>query len=316
MEKNKKKTDLVKHHKNKSHFEHWYFRLVDANREHALGILAGKTTTEQESEAFIQVMSSVAEENIYLSYPSSKFCQKKNGIQIEDNYLGEHRIILNIESGKFSLKGEVLFGQHKGLRQSFWVPGLMGPYKYLPFLRSYHEVISMKSVLMGSICLNGKDISFNEGKGYIEKDWGKLPPKVWLWAQCNHFKKHDMSMMIGIARLPIFFDYYTSFSVPVEYHDKIEIFSNYNGGHIAKLYRYKGYIHLMIVQKNKVLDLKIYGSDEISCIPSQSSHGIRDVYACDDAKVEVKITEEKEIILDEVGTLCEIEIGGNTSKLK
>lgn len=316
MEKDKKKTALVKHHKDRSRFVHWYFRLVDADKKHALGILAGEITGAQESEAFIQVMSSVAEENIYLSYPLDKCYQEKMSIQIEDNHLGEHRIILNIESGKFSLKGEVVFSQHKDLRQSFLVPGLMGPYKYVPFLNSYHEVISMKSLLMGTLELNGEEISFNEGRGYIEKDWGKVFPKVWLWTQCNHFKKHDMSLMIGIARMPIFFNYYTGFAVPVLYHDQIKVFSNYNGGHIAKLYRYKGYVHLIIVQKNEVLDIKIYGNDEVSCIPSRSSHGIRDVYACNEAKIEVKITKEKEIILEEVGVLCEIEMGGNTSKLK
>lgn len=316
MEKDKKKTALKKHHKNKSHFENWYFRLVDADKEHALGIMVGKYIGEKEEEAFIQIIDSALQKNMYLSYPVKKMQSIEGGIQIEENEFGEQRIILNIKSEKGSLTGEVFFSQHRGLKQSFWKPGLMGPYKYLPFLKSYHEVISLQSALRGSLWLNGREISFNEGKGYIEKDWGREFPKVWLWAQCNHFKKHDLSLMIGITRLPIFFDYYTSFAIPIWHHEELEIFSNYNGGHIAKLYRYKGYVHLIVVQKNKLLDIKLYGNDEISCISAKNSHSIRDVYACEEAKIEIKLTQDKEVVLEEVGHLCEIEIGGNTSKIK
>lgn len=43
---------------------------------------------------------------------------------------------------------------------------------------------------------------------------------------------------------------------------------------------------------------------------------IRDVYACDTAKIELLITEDGRTIFEEIGTLCELEMGGNTSKLK
>ena len=316
MKKDKQDIALNKNKTGKNHFENWYFKLVDSKKENTLGILVGVQTSRQGDEVFIQVIGSEINDNICVNYPLQSVKSKETEIQIGDNYLGLQQMTLDIQKEGFKLKGEIIFSNHKEIKQSLWIPGLMGPYKYLPFLESYHEVVSLQHTLMGSLWINDKQINFNEGKGYIEKDWGKAFPNVWLWAQCNHFKRQDMALMIGVARLPIFFDYYTCFAIPIYYKDQLEIFSNYNGGHIAKLYRYKGYVHLIVTQKNKILDIKIYGSDEISCVPSRSSHMIRDVHACDTAKIEISITENGKTVFEEIGTLCELEMGGNTSKLK
>lgn len=307
---------MEKNKKTKNYFENWYFRLVDEGKEHALGILVGKSEGLKVSEAFIQVMGETAEDNVCITYPTSKAIVTGKGIQIEENSFDAQSLRLDIHNESFKLKGEIIFNHHKEVKQSFWVPGLMGPFKYMPFLESYHEVISLENTLMGSLVLNDKRLSFNEGKGYIEKDWGKTFPRVWLWAQCNHFKKQNMALMVGIARMPVFFDYHTSFAIPIFYEDQLEIFSNYNGGHIAKLYRYKGYVHLIVTQKSKILDIKIYGSDEVSCITSRSSHMIRDVYACDNAKIEIKMMQNNMLLFEDVGCWCDLEMGGNTSKLK
>ena len=314
MEKDKKHIALNKTSKNR--FENWYFKLVDIMKENTLGILIGIHKTQQGDEAFVQIIGNGISENICINYPLESVKSKETEIQIGDNLLGLQQITLNIQKEGFKLRGELILSNHKQLKQSLWLPGLMGPYKYLPFLESYHEVISLQHTLMGSLWLNERQIIFNEGKGYIERDWGRAFPNVWLWAQCNHFKRQDVALMIGVARLPIFFNYYTCFAIPIYYKGQVEIFSNYNGGHLAKLYRYKGYVHLIVTQKNKILDIKIYGSDEVSCVTSRSSHMIRDVYACDTAKIELLITENGKTVFEEVGTLCELEMGGNTSKLK
>lgn len=314
MEKDKKHIALNKTSKNR--FENWYFKLVDIRKENTLGILIGIHKTQREDEAFVQVIGNGISENICINYPLESVKSKETEIQIGDNLLGLQQITLNIQKEGFKLRGELILSNHKQLKQSLWLPGLMGPYKYLPFLESYHEVVSLQHTLMGSLWLNERQIIFNEGKGYIERDWGRAFPNVWLWAQCNHFKRQDVALMIGVARLPIFFNYYTCFAIPIYYKGQVEIFSNYNGGHLAKLYRYKGYVHLIVTQKNKILDIKIYGSDEVSCVTSRSSHMIRDVYACDTAKIELLITENGKTVFEEVGILCELEMGGNTSKLK
>ena len=49
----------------------------------------------------------------------------------------------------------------------------MGPFKYFP-MECRHRIISMRHTLEGRLKLNGKEIDFTNGLGYIEKDSAKV----------------------------------------------------------------------------------------------------------------------------------------------
>lgn len=46
----------------------------------------------------------------------------------------------------------------------------MGPFSFVPFMEYYHGILSMDHNIEGSLEHNGKIISFDQGKGYMEKD--------------------------------------------------------------------------------------------------------------------------------------------------
>ena len=48
---------------------------------------------------------------------------------------------------------------------------IMGWYYKLPFMECYHGVVSLNHDLKGSLNLNNIHYHFDDGKGYIEKDW-------------------------------------------------------------------------------------------------------------------------------------------------
>ena len=50
----------------------------------------------------------------------------------------------------------------------------MGWYYKVPFMECYHEVVSLNHDLIGEIKVNNRIFSFDNGKGYIEKDWENL----------------------------------------------------------------------------------------------------------------------------------------------
>ena len=50
-------------------------------------------------------------------------------------------------------------------------------------MECYHGIISMNHDILGSLKYNDEDISFNKGKGYMEKDWGHSFPKLYLDAE-------------------------------------------------------------------------------------------------------------------------------------
>ena len=304
---NLKKTD---------YFERWHVYLVDASKQHMLSIVLGVLLQGKEKYAFIQIGSNIPHLNRIVKYPIEAFSYTSDSITIENNVLSRDYIQLDLDEEKFQLNGKIIFSQGKQLETKFWRPGLMGPIKWLPFLNSYHEVLSLTHIIMGEINFNNKEISFDEGRGALDKDWGKSFPNVWFWMQCNHFQKHDAAMMVGVARMPIFLNYYTAFAMPFYFNDKTEIYANYTGAHIAKLYRYKGYIHLIITEKSKVIALKVFGKEDVPLIASPMGHLIRDVYECIDSKIEVKVTQGGRTVFEDIGECAHLKIGGNTSKLK
>ena len=47
----------------------------------------------------------------------------------------------------------------------------MGYFAYIPKMECYHGIVSMNHMVNGVIRINDVDIDFNNGKGYVEKDW-------------------------------------------------------------------------------------------------------------------------------------------------
>ena len=53
----------------------------------------------------------------------------------------------------------------------------MGWYGYLPTMECFHGILSIDHKLKGALSIDDKKISFNNGRGYIEKDWGRNFPQ-------------------------------------------------------------------------------------------------------------------------------------------
>lgn len=298
----------------KQGFLNWTFSLVDETKQIVV-ILSVEILNKEGHESYTLSIRS-NKEGLDRVLEQSSGQADKESITIGESSFSKQGIHLELEEAGWHLRGEIGFEEQVETQQSKWRPGIMGPYRFLPFLQSYHEVISLRHRLTGYLQFNGEKISFNEGRGYSEKEWGRKSPRIWIKAQCSHFKGHDMALMVGVARIPFLLEYYTSFAVPLYYKGHLEVFASYNGGQIAKLYRYKGYVHLIITQKSEILDLKIYGSDETPLIMDRRSHRIKDIYECLTAKVEVRLIQSGHVILEDVGNCCHLEMGGNTSKLK
>lgn len=78
----------------------------------------------------------------------------------------------------------------------------MGPFSYIPFMECNHAILCMCNSICGHIDLNENRIEFENGIGYIEKDWGCSFPKSYVWCQGNHFMHSNASFMLSIAEIP------------------------------------------------------------------------------------------------------------------
>ena len=128
------------------------------------------------------------------------------------------------------MKGKIEFGGLHKWPAKLLYPGTMGWYSFMPFMECYHEVISMHHSLSGSLSYQGLEISFENGNGYMEKDWGKSFPKTWVWTQCNNFENHEnVSAMVSVADIPWLHNHFIGYLGAVQIGEKQYRFTTYNG---------------------------------------------------------------------------------------
>jgi tocopherol cyclase len=191
----------------KNYFEGWYFKMVSGDGTSILSIIPGIALSHdgKEQHAFIQIIDGKTALTSYYSFPIEDFVfsAEEFAIKIGKNYFSSDKVILNIQtdtshvSGEIDMSHQVKLPAHKIIN-----PGIMGWYRFVPFMECYHGVVSLTHQLEGSLVKDGKEYNFSHGLGYIEKDWGSSMPSAWIWMQSNHFTKRNSSLMLSIANVP------------------------------------------------------------------------------------------------------------------
>ena len=100
---------------------------------------------------------------------------------------------------------------------------------------TYHGVLSFDHSLQGTITLNGKEMDFSGGRGYIEKDWGKNFPQAWVWFQSNHFKNISACITGSVAIIPWVGNSFKGFIVGFWLNGKLYRFTTYRNSKIESL---------------------------------------------------------------------------------
>lgn len=237
--------------KTNQYFEGWYFKNISANEQHCWSFIPGISMVEGDTHAFVQVINGFSGQTWYYRYPaeSFSFAQNRFEVCIGKSFFSEKMILLDLDNGQHRFRGELYFEEVTEY-PSWWArPGIMGWYRYMPFMECYHGVVSLDHGLRGSLYVNGETMDFNGGRGYIEKDWGSSMPSSWIWMQCNHFDKPGTSFMLSVARIPWIQSTFTGFLGFWLHEGKILSFATYTGARL-KLLEYDE-LHTSLVVKGK-----------------------------------------------------------------
>jgi hypothetical protein len=213
--------------RSKRFFEGWYYKLVSVNEAHAFAIIPGIAMDENgQKQAFIQVLDGKNDTAWYHRFPVEDFrpTPKKHALWIGDNFFSEEKIILDLPK----LKGEISFEETVPWSNSFLSPGIMGPFSFVPFMECYHGILSMNHGLKGELCFKEENISFSEGLGYTEKDWGHSFPAGYIWMQSNHFSTPGTSVKASMAIIPWLGSSFIGHIAGVLFNGKLYEFTTYN----------------------------------------------------------------------------------------
>ena len=142
------------------------------------------------SFAFIKSVANEGDMLQLITKEKAFFIYDLSSIEIKDDV-----ITFNINQDGLSFVGSITLGELHPLSKK-----VMGPFTNLP-LECYHFIDSMYHSINGSIKVNGKDISFDGGRGYIEGDKGTNFPKKYIW---YNSVLPDATITLAIASIPLF----------------------------------------------------------------------------------------------------------------
>lgn len=214
--------------KKSPYFEGWYFKQESSNN--SLCVIVGRSCDiAGEGKSFIQIIADGKSVNI--NYPLDNFVYLKNrfAIKLGKNYFTEKGIVLDIDDDVIKIKGKIEFGELTELSTS-----IMGPFEKLPFIECKHTVISMYHSLYGKMTINGQEICFDNGTGYIEGDRGKSFPGKYKWFQCNDFEGKIASVTVAVADIPLIWRKFCGCFAVIYARNRIYRLATYKGAKIQK----------------------------------------------------------------------------------
>ena len=113
----------------------------------------------------------------------------------------------------------------------------------------------MKNRIKGSLFVNNMNISFNNGIGYIEKDWRYSFPKEYIWCQGNNFNNTGVSFMLSIANIPFKLFSFRGFICSLIIDNKEYRFATYNGAKIVKSDISNNSVNVILKKNDYLLDV-------------------------------------------------------------
>jgi hypothetical protein len=226
--------------KGKTFFEGWYFKLIAPHGSARYAIIPGiylHGHDESLSHAFVQTLDGLSGQSVYHRYPVNEFRAAEDAFDlwVGPNHFNLDQITLDIDQPEQVLTGRLQFEGVEPWPVSRFSPGVMGWYAFVPFMQCYHGVLGFDHRLDGRLRIDGRDVDFSGGRGYIEKDWGQGFPKAYVWMQSNHFATPGTSLTGSIATIPWLNTWFRGFIVGLRHEGSLYRFTTYVGAKVASL---------------------------------------------------------------------------------
>lgn len=304
--------------KGKKYFEGWYFKQVSWDAENIISIIPGISKDPLDPHCFVQAIAFLNGLNnckilrtYYFKYSIDEFEIKDEPFRlgVGDSLFYNKGIILNLKNEDCRIKGRIEFSPFTKIHRNIITPSAMGYFAYFNFMECHHDIISMNHSLSGKLMINDEEIDLNQGKGYIEKDWGTSFPREYIWLQSNHFGEDNTSIMLSIARIPFLGMEFRGFICNLILDGREFRFATYNNSKIMKFSCLGGLMKFVISKgKYKLIingeicdslgSLKAPGNGAMSKIIKEGLTG----------HVDIKLSANSRTLFEGRGAPCAIEI--------
>jgi tocopherol cyclase len=215
-------------------FEGWYVKLVSADLRHRWAVIPGIFRGLQQpgepprDESFVQVLDGSTGRSWYHVFPVGDFEASADRFDVRVG--GCHFSAAGVTLDLPQLTGRVDFTTELRPWPVTWrSPGIMGWYGLVPFMECYHGIVSFGHGLAGTVRVEGEPQSFDAGRGYLEKDWGKAFPAGYVWLHSNHVDADpSASLVASVALIPWLRGSFRGFIVGLMHHGQLYRWATYN----------------------------------------------------------------------------------------
>jgi len=245
------------------YFEGWYFKHVDAAQRTIVSVIPGVSYSADGTvnHAFVQIVPSRGEAH-YFVFPIDQFSADPSSpfhIRIGANSFSREGIVLDLHDAGRHVTGEISYEEWRPWPVTAFSPGIMGWYRFVPRMETYHGVLSMDHGLAGSLSVDGERVDFAGGRGYIEKDWGRSFPSSWIWAQSNSFQRPGVSISVSVAKVPWMTGAFVGNIAGLLLDGQLHRFTTYTGARPIAVETGPNEAHITLADKHEELDIHVHG---------------------------------------------------------
>jgi len=310
------------HHQKGPFFEGWYIKIVNQDETEKFAFILGVFLhpDAKKSHAFIQTLNGNTQETTYHTYPIQAFSAAPEDLEIciGNTHFRRERIGINIIDEQLTIRGDLQFQHLTPLPTSWISPGAMGPGGWIS-LECNHGIVSLDHAIKGELEINGRQIDFTGGRGYIEKDWGTSFPSGYIWQQSNHFSFPGTSLTYAIGIVPVMGFSLIGFGVTLLHQSNIYTFALYNQAKIEEITITSSHVHTVLKRGDYRLEI----STERRCggllVGPQGDSMCLHVEETIDTVMNVRLLKKnrhsKEIIFADNGYHAGLEVNGNLERL-
>ena len=302
--------------KTKKYFEGWYYKVINADETKAYAFIPGIAMDDLGAkQAFIQVLDGKQLKADYIKFDANDFkpAQGKFDLNILNNHFELDKIQLDLPQ----IKGQLSFHNQVPWSSSLFSPGIMGPFTFVPFMQCYHGILSMDHSIEGQLVIEGEEVDFTNGRGYMEKDWGRSFPSGYIWMQTNHFSEPGISMKSSVAKIPWVGSSFVGFIAGVWLYDRLIEFTTYNFTRLRKSFADADKVEL--VMENGRHRLEIFAHREAATELASPILGFMDgrIEESMTSRIKVQLYDKKQkrILLDDEGRNAGLEVAGKFEEI-
>ncbi len=294
--------------KNKIYFEGWYYK--NTCDKYGISFIPGISINKREKKSFIQIITNNSSYFVNYSIYDFKFSFKPFYIEIGNNYFSKDCIHIDIkdDNQNLTIYGDIKYSNSKNITTNTFNPNIMGLFSYIPFMECNHAILCMKNIADGLININNNKIIFNNGIGYIEKDWGYSFPKHYIWCQGNDFLNSNASFMISIADIPFKIFCFKGIICSLIIDDTEYRFATYNNTKLVKYDVDDNCLDILLKRGHYYLNIKSKYTDNLKLLaPIEGKMG-KDIFESISSECIVTLKKGNYIIFSDTSTNCGLEI--------